>query len=120
MSYSVNQSKGVSFPDGKGLIDKTSVSQKVVASLRAVWTVHQASPVCPEEEGNQVQSQNGCLKCPFNMVCQLILFLLFFKQPRLHLKNSWVCILEVTFLIQLTFFILISPHRKVLCVNSEP
>lgn len=54
------------------------------------------------------------------MVCQLILFLLFFKQARLQLKISEVCILAVTFLIQLTVFILISAHRKVLRINSEP
>lgn len=123
MLYSVKQSKGVSCPDRKGLIDKTSVSQKAAASARAAWTICQASPGCPEEQGSQVWSQNGCLKCPFIMVCLLMLFLLFFKQPRLQLKNSWVCrvcILAITFLIQLTFFILISAHRKVLCVNSEP
>lgn len=120
MLYSVKQSKGVSCPDRKGLIDKTCVSQKAVASARAAWTVCQASPVCPEEQGSQVWSQNGCLKCPFIMACQLILFLLYFKQPRLQLKNSCVCFLAITFVIQLIFFIFISAHRKVLCVNSEP
>lgn len=42
-------------------------------------------------------------------------FCYFFKQPRVQLKISCNYLF-----IQLTLFILISAHRKVLCVNSEP